>query len=293
MTVPMNTFITPLFIQTNPLSLEKIVFGLLGVSEQAVYFHMSDHKLSVAEQLLGKPVLQFIKSSLSNLRETVKQHNKAFKQELFGKVLSAFNASYVNTLSQYSNGLLQFGESMPVAGGLSRTQFIDLYEKFVGEPYNPAASGRGVFARLVKKTLDVPGLDQKADINYSLKPGKIKGLLKPTNVTLLTTHGVLIVYQQIDFTNTEAVVANNLYEYEAVADVLNSYSEAEFQRAGQFKIIAEAPPVQSPQRKQYETIKEIRKSIFSVITPQKLAEEVRVIASNGHIKASVILEEEK
>ncbi|QMW02063.1 hypothetical protein [Spirosoma foliorum] len=289
----MNTFITPLFVQTNPLSLEKIVFGLLGVSEQAVYFHTSDHKLSVAEQLLGKPVAQFIKNSLSSLRETVKQHNKAFKQEIFGKALSAFNASYINTLSQYSNGLLQFGEPMPLAGGLSRTQFVDLYEKFVGEPYNPAASGRGAFARLVKKTLDVPGLDQKADIYYPLKPGKIKGLLKPTNVTLLTTHGVLIVYQQIDFTNTEAVVANNLYEYEAVADVLNSYSKANFNRPGQFKIVAETPPILAPQHKQFETIKEIKKSIFSVITPQQLAEEARLIASNGHVKASVILEEEK
>jgi len=286
----MHTFITPLFIQTNPLSLEKIVFGLLGVSEQAVYFHTSDHKLSVAEQLLGKPVLQFIKNSLSSLRETVKQHNKAFKRELFGKALSAFNASYINTLSQYSNGLLQFGEPMPVAGGLSRTQFVDLYEKFVGEPYNPAASGRGAFARLVKKTLDVPGLEEKADINYSLKPGKIKGLLKPTTVTLLTTHDVLIVYQQVDFTNTEAVIANNLYEYEAVADVLNAYSEAEFKRPGQFKIIAEAPAVQSPQRKQFDTIKEVKKHIFSVITPEQLSAEAHVIASNGHAKASIILE---
>lgn len=288
----MNTFIAPLFIQTNPLSLEKIVFGLLGVSDQAIYFHTSDHKLSVAEQLLGKPILQFVKTSLRSLRETVKQQNKAFKQDLFGKAMSAFNASYINTLSQYSNGLLQFGEPMPVAGGLSRTQFADLYEKFVGEPYNPAASGRGAFARLVKKTLDVPGLHEKANINYQLKPGKIKGLLKPINVTLLTTHNVLIVYQQVDFTNTEAVIANNLYEYEAVADVLNAYSEAEFQRPGQFKIIAEAPPAHSPQRKQFETIKEVKQTIFSVITPQQLTEEAQIIASNGHRKASLILEED-
>lgn len=211
---------------------------------------------------------------------------------MFGKAMSAFNALYVNTLSQYSNGLLQFGEPMPVAGGLSRTQFVDIYEKFVGEPYNSATSGRGAFARLVKKTLDVPGLTEKADINYPLRPGKIKGLLKPTTVTLLTTHGVLIVYQQVDFTNTEAVVANNLYEYKAVADVLNAYSEAEFQRPGQFRIIAEAPPVQSPQHKQFDTIKEIKKNSFLIITPQQLAEEARVIASNGHSKASLLLEEE-
>lgn len=137
----MNAFIAPLFVQTNPLSLEKIVFGLLGVSEQAVYFHTSDHKLSIAEQLLGKPVTQFIRGSLRSLRENVKQQNKAFKQDLFGKALSAFNTVYIKTVSQYSNGLIQFGEPMPVAGGLSRTQFVQLFEQFVGEPYNRLPAG--------------------------------------------------------------------------------------------------------------------------------------------------------
>ncbi len=293
----MNAFITPLFIQTNPLSLEKIVFGLLGVSDYVVFFHTSDHKISIAEQLLGKQVARFIKTSLTSLRATIQQHNKAHNQSAkpqhwFGQTLSAFNSSYVGTLSQYSNGLIQFGEPMPVADGISKAQFVDLYEKFVGEPYNPASSGRGAFARLIKKTLDIPGLDQRADLNYALKPDKIKGLLKPINVTLLTAHDVLIVYQQIDFANTEGVIANNLYEFEAVADALNAYSEALFKKQGQFNIIAEAPSAQSPQRKQYNTIKEVKQNVFTVVTPQQLAEEALLIAANGHTKASIVLEQQ-
>ncbi len=286
----MSAFIAPLFVQTNPLSLEKIVFGLLGVSEQAVYFHTSDHKLSVAEQLLGKPVTHFIKGSLRSLRETVNQQNKAFKQDLFGKALSVFNTVHVKTVSQYSNGLIQFGEPMPLAGGLSRPQFVQLFEQFVGEPYNPTASGRGAFARLVKKTLAIPNLAQKADINYALVPRKVRGLLKSTYVTLLTTHQRLISYQQIDFANTEAVIANNLYEYEAVSDVLNQHSERVFQQPGQFMIIAQAPSVQSPQREQYDTVQETKQHLFRLITAEQLAVEARHIALNGHQKASSILE---
>lgn len=293
----MNAFIAPLYIQTNPLSLEKIAFGLLGVADQAVYFHTSDHKILVAEQLLGESVIKLVKSSLSAIRQAITLQNKAVKaagSKLFSPASSVFNQSYVNSLSQYSKGLIQFGETLSVAGGLTRSEFATMFEKFVGEPFTPSPSGRGAFARLVKEKLNVPDLDKKADIHYALKPGNVKGLkglLKPTNITLLTTHDALFVFQQIDFANTEIVLANNLYEFEAVADALNAYSEKTFNQPGTFKIVAEPPPAQTAQRKQYDTIKNFKQDVFSFITPNQLAEEARLIAANGHVKASVYLEE--
>lgn len=139
--------------------------------------------------------------------------------------------------------------------------------------------------------MTIPNLEQKADINYALVPRKIRGLLKPTYVTLLTTHQRLISYQQIDFANTEAVIANNLYEYEAVADVLNEHSERVFQKPGQFTIIAQAPSVQSPQREQFDTVKQTKQHLFRLITAEQLATEAQHIALNGHQKASAILED--
>jgi hypothetical protein len=292
----MKAFIAPIYIQTNALSLEKIAFGLLGVADQAVYFHTSDHKILVAEQLLGESVIKLVRSSLLAIRQTVARQNKEVKaagDKLFSPTSSVFNQSYISSLSQYSNGLIQFGAILPVAGGLTRSEFATMFEKFVGEPFTPSPSGRGAFARLVKEKLNIPDLNKKADINYTLKPNKlkVKGLLKPTNITLLTAHNALFVFQQIDFANTENVLANNLYEYEAVADALNEYSEKIFKQAGTFKIIAEMPPAQTAQRKQYDTIRDFKKDIFSFLTPDQLAEQARLIASNGHKKASVFLEE--
>jgi len=291
----MNAFIAPLYVQTNPLSLEKIVFGLLAVSDRAVFLHVSKHKLQVAEQLLSTSLTKFINASLSPLRQKVAEYNKEVKdaeKTLFAPGPNVFNQQYIYSLSQYSRGLIQFGEPLAVAGELTRPLFAELYEKFIGEPMTPVLNDRTAFARRVKTALNIPNLANKADIHYSLKPSKVAGLLKPTTITLLTAHNALLVFQQIDFSNTETVIANNLYEFEAVADVLNEYSKREFKKPGEFTIIADEPVARTPQHHQYDTVKRFKRE-FGLISTAQLAKEALAIASNGHGKASVYLETEK
>ena len=99
----------------------------------------------------------------------------------------------------------------------------------------------------------------------------------------------MIAVQKVDFTNTEETVANRLYEFEAVTEVLNEYSNNLFAVDGEFKIVAE-PPIAPVQKQQYETVKHYKKKLFKMISTAELAEEVLKISANGHSKGSQYLE---
>lgn len=288
----MTSFLTLLYVQTNALSSEKIAFGLLGVSGPTVYLKTSPQKLAIVGRLLSSQTVQLIKANLETLRRTVYQQNKiadVAKGPLFPEAPTAFNADYIKSLVQYSNGLIQFGEVLPVGASLTSELFQQLYSKFIGEGPQQALPASVDFKKQIEKALTTPKLADKADINYTLEPEHVEGLLKSTNVLLLTAHNRLIAMQKVDFTNTEDTIAHRLYEFEAVTEVLNEYSNKLFKVNGEFKIVAE-PPAAPVQKQQYETIKHYKKKLFTIISTAELAAEALKISANGHSKGSQYLE---
>lgn len=288
----MTSFLTLLYVQTNALSSEKIVLGLLGVSGPTVQLKTSAHKLGLVSRLLAPATVQLVKANLAALRRSVYQQNKAAdaaQGQLFPAAPSAFNAEYIKSLVQYSNGLIQFGDLLPVSAPLTTELFAQLYGKFVGEEPQYALSASVNFKHRIEQVLTTPKLAEKADINYTLEPQQVQGLLKSTNVLLLTAHNKLIAMQKVDFTSTEETIAHRLYEFEAVTEVLNEYSNKLFRVDGEFKIVAE-PPMAPVQKQQYETIKHYKKKLFTMISTAELAEEALRISANGHSKGSQYLE---
>jgi hypothetical protein len=51
---------------------------------------------------------------------------------------------------------------------------------------------------------------------YSLNPLIFDGLLKKALISMVTTNGVVDLYQAVDFNNIEASFAHKLYEFVAI-----------------------------------------------------------------------------
>lgn len=276
----MKSFISPLYIQTNSLSSEKIVLGLIMIGQDKVLFDTSKAKIKLAEKLLDKSVKTLLDSSIQMI------HNK-INEKSFNTI---FNEEYFTYLSKYSNGLIQFGSLKPIAAEINELSFKGFFKSFVGDKLETEKSPHQTFQTKVKEKLSIPGVIEKADINYTLKPIMVEGVLKPTIISLLTTNGNIQALQAIDFENSENVIANHVYEFEVLTKILNTLSLKHLNKPGAFKIIVKEPSLNTPQHVLFDTVYNLKKDLFQIVEEDGIANEVSKIQKAPHLKFSTFLE---
>ncbi|OZI07009.1 hypothetical protein BWI93_17030 [Siphonobacter sp. BAB-5385] len=282
----MQSYIVPVYIQTNTLSLERITIGLLGLSEQ-VLFQVSATKISVASKLSKTSVKSFIQETLDLLKQTVDEQNTMSAQTYAFPKKELFQKEYLNYLKQYSHGLLQFGEAMPVAMALTEQSFAPLYEAFVGEAYSVSKPAPKKNLRTkVKEILSIPALEEKADIEYKVEPSKLEGILKEVTVSLLTKNGTFQAIQAVDFSTSDETINKNLNEFQVFASSLTKLSQKKFNKPGEYKVVAEVPEINTPQYELYQEVKAIKKDVFEIVSPAELPQITQYILSHSYSKAS-------
>jgi hypothetical protein len=276
----MKAFISPVYIQTNSVSSEKIVLGLIAVADEKIFFNTSKHKLEVAAKLLGNPVKSVLETSVQMIQNKIKEIT----------VSKNFSEEYFNYLSKYSNGLIQFGTPKPVATEINKTTFEELFKIFVGETIDKEKATEKTFQSKVKDKLSVPGVIEKADVNYTIKPIILPGLLKPTVVSLLTTNGSIQALQAIDFEATETSITNNLYEFEILTKLLDKISNKYLNSPGVYKVVAKEPALNTPQHDLFEKTIKFKKESFEILEEGELANETSNIIHAPHHKFSTFIE---
>jgi hypothetical protein len=279
----MKGFVSPIYIQTNSVSLEKIVLGLIAIGNNKVLFGISKNKLQIAERLLNQRVKSVLHASIQMIE------NKAKSSSIDPGGI--FNAEYFAYLTRYSNGLVQFGALKPIAKEINEPVFAELFKLFVGEHIEKEATSKKTFQSRVKEKLSVPGVAEKADINYTLKPTIIHGLLKSTTVSLLTTNGNIQAYQAVDFTASGTSIANNLYEFEVLTKSLNKLSLIHLKKPGEFKVIAIEPPTGTSQHALFNQITQFKNDVFQIIDEVQLNEVTTEIIHKPHLKFSTFIQE--
>lgn len=276
----MKAFISPLYIQTNSLSSEKIVLGLIMISHDKIFFDTSKPKISLAEKLLDKSVKIHLNNSIQMIHNKVKENASS----------SVFNEEYFTYLSKYSNGLIQFGTPKPIVMESTESSFKELFKNFVGDIIEKEKIVKQTFHAKIKDKLCIPGVIEKADINYTLKPSKVKGILKPATVSLLTTNGNIQALQAIDFENSENVIANHIYEFESLTKTLDKLSLKYLNKPGSYKIIVKEPALGSEQHGLFDAIYKFKKDVFNMIDTEQVEEEALKIVKAKHLKFSTFLE---
>lgn len=264
----MKSLLSIIYLQTNTVSGEKIAVGLLAVSENEVFFQVSDHKLKLVAKLSNADVLKHAEISFALINNKVAETNKENKSHSLIKNDSLFTKEYISYLNKYSKGLMQFDVPKLYAGIIDKKIFKTLFQQFIGEwEEKPEVVKKVVqFHTVIKKQLNKPVFKQKVDIDYTLNPQKIAGLLKPLDITLISKNGNILAAQAIDFSNSEDVITKHTYELQVIIDCLEKLGQQNINKKhqGNYYLLFNKPAKKSPQEKLLNEIIKTKAGIMNI-----------------------------
>lgn len=286
----MKSLLSIIYLQTNSASAEKIAAGLLAVSENEVFFHVSEQKLKLASKLSSADVLKHAEISFALITEKVAETNKENKSVALIKKDSLFTKEYITYLNKYSKGLIQFDAPKSFAGTIDKKMFKVLFEQFIGswDEKQLIEQKAEPFQSLIKKKLNKPVFKQKADINYTLKPEKIAGILMPKDITLISKNGNILAAQAIDFNKSEETIIKQAYEYEVTVNSLEELGQKEINKNhhGTYYLLFNQPQQNSAQEKLLHEIQKTKSGMMQVVQADFLQQLETTLETNDYIKFS-------
>lgn len=264
----MKSLLSIIYLQTNTASGEKVAVGLLAISETEIFFHVSEHKLKLTAKLSNSEVVKHAEISFALISNKVAETNTENKSHTLLKNDSLFTKEYINYLNKYSKGLIQFDSPKLYAGNIDKKIFKTLFQQFVGEWEEklPVEKKQVHFHTLIKKKLNKPAFKEKVDIEYTLNPEKIAGLLLPQNITLISKNGNILAAQAIDFTTSEEIITKHAYELEVIITSLQKLGQKNIdaKHNGSYYLLFNKPAKKSPQEKLLNKIKKTKSGIMQI-----------------------------
>lgn len=290
----MKTFFSIVSIQTNPISAEKVVMGVLAITENEIYFDYSKSKLGLLDKLAPTKIGigSMAKNALQQIKQKVTEANKALikdqQQLVFEK--SIFSKDYISYLNKYNNGILYFSEPASLSFDFSEEKFMQYYYNFVGEIVTIETKKEIVtFAKKIKPAFEKVGLDEKADLKFTFDPFTFNGILKETHIPLITKNGAISAIQIVDFSLGEQTVVHHLYETKIIKEALHVFAKKVNTTVKKIKIAFEEPSQGTLQHDLFDLSIQNYKDDFDFITPELLEKETEVICNSNNIKFSEFL----
>lgn len=286
----MNTFIAPLYIETNPLSKEKLACGLLAVMPDKYIFQWADQKLEMAEKLAGPDYKGYFKDLFKMLDEGISaEHEKRLATGGLFDASSALSPSYFAYLKQYDAGPVQFGEVKAYAGPLDQTAFEQLFDELVFDA--PAKKeARPTLVKRLSARLKRPALTAHADVNYTLPETAIPRYLEKASVMVSSVNGTVFVAQPFDLANKVETLARRARELDTLQHALQDVATKLRRPLEPMQLVIGE---QEPTGEHAELVRKIRQympEVFSVVAVPQFEERLdKVEADPQAQKLSALL----
>lgn len=287
----MKSLLSIIYLHTNSVSGEKIAVGLLAVSEQELFFQVSEHKLKLAAKLSSTELLKHAEISFALISNKVAETNKENSSHKLIKNDSLFTKEYISYLNKYSKGIMQFDMPKMYAGNIDKKIFKALFQQFIGlwEEKQQLEKKQVHFHTVIKKQLNKPVFKEKADVDYTLNPKKIEGLLKPQDISLISKNGNILAAQAIDFTVSEEVITKHTYELEVIIHCLEKLGQSAIGKKhhGSYYLLFNKPVKNSAQEKLLNDIKKTKAGIMNIEESGYLEELENKIQKDTYNKFSL------
>lgn len=253
-------FLSIIYLETNSTTSEKLSVALLGVTEKQVFFKFAENKIKIAEKLAGSSFEKLVKFSLNAIKQQVSIANKDLKENKLFDFNHQFKSEYIQYLSKYSQGLLQFEAPKPYMGELTKTSFDSLFTKFINMPETEYR--KSSFYNEVKSYVKNSVISEKVDIDYNLDPKAIPSLIAKENVSLISKNGNILAAQLVDFTSQIDNVKQHIYEFNSIVNSLQEFGAEHIspKHKGNYYVLFNAPTKNSPQEKLLNNIKKLVKN---------------------------------
>lgn len=289
----MKTFLSILSIKTNNFSNEKIVVGLLAVSANHIFYAYSKDKLKLLNKVSHqKDLSSFSESILNQIKKKIdKTNSKNYTiQGSLNLEKGLFTEEYFTYLNNYNNGIVDFSEPYKVNYDFSKLDFEKYFKNFVGESIDLENNKEKVtLYKKIKPYFKKEGLENKADLNYTLHSSSFKGILQDCTIPLITKNGNINALQAIDFNNHPNTIIHHLYETKIIYDALSNFAPKINSALEKIKVAYEEPNLKSEQHKLFDLALKEYQDIFKFITPDEVDSFTDQILNSKYKKFSSLV----
>lgn len=201
----MKSYYSIIRFVNNPLSKENLAIGMIVISEGKVFYKFSKDKISLVNKIntSNSSLLEYTIEKVSNFIDL------QLKEEvsLFSKEMSV-NLEYLNRLSIYNNGFLQFDKPSVINLAFDTFRFHSFFSKYI--ELNLKEPKRAVIDKTFKKTIENvfrKPLLNVIDIDYKVKKEQIPGLFFDYTLDGIGVNGSVYTVKSIDL-NSEKPLDN-------------------------------------------------------------------------------------
>lgn len=222
------TYLSVLKYVSNNLSGENIAIGLLAVSEDQAFFEISKRKLDLVKRL-NSNAGKLIDFSVAQLNKLFKEDIKKSGQHklLQNKILSI---DYLNRLSLYNNGVLQFSNPQSFNLVFEESDFNEFFKKFISDETDKPLH-KDMSVSLVKKMLQqdfYTPLRNQIDVDFTLKKQQLPSLFFDFHLDGIGVNGAMYAVKSIDVNSQKNAshLKIEISEYESVLERLTRFGES-------------------------------------------------------------------
>lgn len=282
----MKSFFVPIYIKLGKLSEEKLLVAIIMVTPNKVWIKYSQKRIQLTSQVINVEYAHLAKEVLEQVQSKVNEVNLTLSKtdELQYNSSRIFNFEYFEYLKKYSQNTLVFGDIEIFNFQNSPFGFEGLYESIMNEKIELIKTVKTSFHTKIKANLKASGIEDKADIAYTLTTKQLTGLYNDMTVTLISKNGSILVAEAIDFNNSIPALTNSLNAFEVLISSLNQFSKQHKLKTANYNIVNSIPAVGSEQEKLLNNIFKNKKELYNVVPEDSIAEITDKIKSGKNYK---------
>jgi hypothetical protein len=214
---------------SNPLSDESIALGIVVVTDERVFFKISDAKIDFAKKL-SPSCARLLDFSIKQLSEFADLDSCNSSDRII-KCEKRIKFDFLQRLSKYNNGLLQFSKPLSIGKDIADDlAFNSYFEKYIGTDIKSIKKDKKEYNSELKQNVQerlYEPLKDKIDVDFILKKDKLPTLYFDFHFDSIGVNGSMYAAKSIDLNSSRklADIKSDISEYESVLERLNKFAE--------------------------------------------------------------------
>lgn len=277
----------------NSLSKENIVIGLIAISTTNVFYRFSESKIKLISKFSDHRD-DLLHYNVKKLRDYLDVN---VKDKLFVKENSCNLKEYIDRLSIYSNGLIQFDKPVELNMDVNEAFFNKFYDKYIGEFKSNARNKKvdQVFVQRVENKFRKP-LEHIIDIDYRIEKKIIPSLFFDYKLNGIGVNGSVYSVKCIDINSNRTLenIQKDVSELESLSYRLNKFSEDKVvhpENNQHFLVIDEYKGYDDKYAELYEALISQENDLYKIVNSDQLDKITTKIINSGATKFSEFIEQ--
>ena len=192
----MKSYYSIIRFVNNPLSKENLAIGMIVISGGKVFYKFSKEKINITHKINSNNsnLLDYTIDKVSNFIDLqLKEEVSLFSREV------SVNLDYLNRLSIYNNGFLQFDKPLIINLDFDDVKFKNFFQKYI--ELNLRETKKALIDRSFKRTIENvfhKPLLNVIDIDYKVKKEKLPGLVFDYTLDGIGINGSVYTVKSLD-----------------------------------------------------------------------------------------------